>query len=146
MTHETAPGAADPDWQDVLAGTLSERTGMRVHSMSPEGGVMSMPVAGNTQPAGLLHGGATIALAETAASLAAVLRARELHGEGAHAVGTSVAATHHRSAREGTVRAHCTAQHLGSRVASYLVEVRDEAGVLISTVMVSTMLLAPRGA
>jgi 1,4-dihydroxy-2-naphthoyl-CoA hydrolase len=68
-------------------GTLVERLGMEVLSMGAGGGTMRMPVAGSTQPAGLLHGGATIALAESIASLAAVLRAREVHGEGAQAVG-----------------------------------------------------------
>ena len=88
-----------------FAGTLVERLGMEVLSLDSGGGTMRMPVAGSTQPAGLLHGGATIALAESIASLAAVLRAREVHGEGAQAVGTSVSALHHRSAREGWVTA-----------------------------------------
>lgn len=105
---------------------------------------MTMPVAGNTQPAGLLHGGATIALAETIASFAAILRAREVHGDGAQAVGTSVSAIHHRSGRAGTVRATCTVRHAGRQVATYLIDVHDEAGTLLSTVTVSTMLLPPR--
>src|SRR5690606_34191132 len=91
-----------------FAGTLVERLGMEVLTLSPSGGTMRMPVAGSTQPAGLLHGGATIALAESIASVAALLRAREVHGEGAQAVGTSVSALHHRSARAGWVTATCT--------------------------------------
>nr|WP_241963890.1 hotdog fold thioesterase [Brachybacterium alimentarium] len=117
---------------------------MELVSLDADGGIMTMPVKGNTQPAGLLHGGATIALAESVASFAAILRARDVHGEGAQAVGTSVSALHHRSARSGLVTATCTARHSGRQVASYLVDVHDEAGTLLSTVTVQTMLLPPR--
>lgn len=128
----------------LLRGTLLERCGIELLTLDTHGGTASMPVEGNTQPAGLLHGGATIALAETIASFAAILRAREVHGEGAQAVGTAVSALHHRSARSGSVIAHCTARHLGRQVAGYLVDVRDEAGTLLSTVTISTQLLPPR--
>lgn len=128
----------------LLAGTLVERCGMQVQTLGPDGGTMTMPVEGNTQPAGLLHGGATIALAETIASLAAILHARAVHGDGAQAVGTNVAATHHRSARGGIVTATCTVRHAGRQVATYLVEVHDDRDALLSTVTVSTMLLPPR--
>lgn len=117
---------------------------MELLTLDGGGGTISMPVAGNLQPAGLLHGGATIALAETIASFAAILRAREVHGEGAQAVGTAVSALHHRSAKQGTVIATCRALHLGRQVASYLVEVHDERGTLLSTITVSTQLLPPR--
>lgn len=128
----------------MLRGTLSERLGMRLVELSAEGGVMDMPVAGNTQPAGLLHGGATIALAETVASMAAIVLAREVHGEDAQAVGTHVSAIHHRSARAGDVRATCVVVHRGRTLATYAVEVRDDADALLSSVTVSTMLLRPR--
>lgn len=128
----------------LLTGTLMERCGMELLTLDARGGTMSMPVAGNTQPAGLLHGGATIALAESIASFAAILRAREVHGEGAQAVGTSVSALHHRSARRGLVTATAAARHSGRQVASYLVDVHDEAGTLLSTVTVEAMLLPPR--
>lgn len=117
---------------------------MEFGHLTAEGGQASMPVDGNRQPAGLLHGGATIALAETIASYCAYLQARAVHGRQAQAVGTSVAATHHRSAREGRVTGTARALHLGRTVASYEVQVRDDADRLLSTVMVSTMLLPPR--
>ncbi|GLI31495.1 MULTISPECIES: hotdog fold thioesterase [Brachybacterium] len=145
---EAAPAPLDArlaaQLEASFAGTLVERLGMEVLTLSPSGGTMRMPVAGSTQPAGLLHGGATIALAESIASVAALLRAREVHGEGAQAVGTSVSALHHRSAREGWVTATCTPRHLGRQVASYLVDVHDEAGTLLSTITVATQLLPPR--
>ncbi|WP_245921014.1 PaaI family thioesterase [Brachybacterium timonense] len=137
------PGMDRKQLAAICAGTLLERCGMRVVSLRADGGEMTMPVTGNTQPAGLLHGGATIALAESVASLAAIVHAREIYGERAQAVGTSVAAVHHRSARSGDVLARARAQHLGRRVASYLVEVTEESGALLSTVTVSTMLLPP---
>ncbi|MFC7374382.1 PaaI family thioesterase [Brachybacterium sp. GCM10030267] len=130
--------------EPMIRGTLIERCGMELLSLDARGGTMTMPVAGNTQPAGLLHGGATIALAESVASFAGILRAREVHGDGAQAVGTSVSALHHRSAREGIVTATCTIRHAGRQVASYLVDVHDERGTLLSTVTVSTMLLPSR--
>ena len=55
-------------WQ----GTLMNRMGMRIISQSPERTVIEMPISGNTQPQGLLHGGASAALAETAASHSAI--------------------------------------------------------------------------
>ena len=128
----------------LLRGTLLERCGMELLTLDARGGTATMPVEGNLQPAGLLHGGATIALAESIASFAAIVQAREVHGEGAQAVGTSVSALHHRSARSGTVTATCSARHLGRQIASYLVDVHDEAGTLLSTITVSTQLLPPR--
>lgn len=128
----------------LLRGTLVERCEIELLTLDAAGGTATMPVAGNTQPAGLLHGGATIALAETIASFAAMVQAQEVHGEGAQAVGTSVSALHHRSARAGKVIATCNARHLGRQVASYLVDVHDEDGRLLSTMTVATQLLPPR--
>lgn len=128
----------------LLHGTLLERCGIELLTLDAGGGTASMPVEGNTQPAGLLHGGATIALAESIASFAAILQARAVHGDGAQAVGTSVSALHHRSARSGTVVASCTPRHLGRQVANYLVDVHDDQGRLLSTVTVATQLLPPR--
>lgn len=130
--------------QALLAGTLCERMGMRLRALAADGGVMTMPVAGNTQPAGLLHGGASIALAESIASFAAIVHARAVHGPRAQAVGTSVSAVHHRSARTGTVTATCTALHLGRSVATYDVRIADESGALLCSATVSAMLLPPR--
>ncbi|MGP9537072.1 hotdog fold thioesterase [Brachybacterium sp. AOP43-C2-M15] len=145
--EHTAPPVSEElraHFAPLLRDSLVERCRMELLTLDAGGGTASMPVAGNTQPAGLLHGGATIALAETIASFAAILQAREVHGEGAQAVGTAVSALHHRSARAGTVLATCSPRHLGRQVASYLVDVHDEAGALLSTITVSTQLLPPR--
>src|SRR5690625_2726591 len=70
----TAPPPLSPElrahFAPLLEGTMVERCRMELLTLDATGGTMTMPVAGNTQPAGLLHGGATIALAESIASFA----------------------------------------------------------------------------
>ncbi|CAM3955258.1 PaaI family thioesterase [Helcobacillus massiliensis] len=144
MTSTSLSPAELDQLNDMLRGTLCERLGMRLTELSEDGGVMTMPVQGNTQPAGLLHGGATIALAESLASFAGILRARNLYGPTAQGVGTTASATHYRSGRSGLVTATATARHLGRTVASYMVDVRDQDERLLSTVMMSVQMLPPR--
>jgi len=149
-------GTAGPDGSENAGapelGELAATLGIQVVSATPSLVVATMPVAGNTQPHGVLHGGATIALAETAASLAASLHASELSrqatpsGPGKIAVGIEVSASHHRSATSGTVTATATAIHLGRTTASYDVGVVDVAGRRISTARVTCMVLDVRRA
>ncbi|MGF1646871.1 MAG: PaaI family thioesterase [Kineosporiaceae bacterium] len=113
----------------MTAGTLMERMGIELLEIGAERTVARMPVAGNTQPYGLLHGGASAALAETVGSFAAQLHA----GDGRAAVGIDLSATHHRAVRAGTVTAVATALHRGGTVATYGIEVRDDAGRLVCT-------------
>lgn len=103
-------------------GTLVERLGIELLAAGPDGAVGTMPVAGNTQPFGLLHGGASAALAETLGSYAAAMHA----GPGRAAVGVELNATHHRAVREGTVTGRATALHLGRTTASYEIVVEAE--------------------
>ncbi|MFM8240908.1 MAG: PaaI family thioesterase, partial [Actinomycetota bacterium] len=79
------------------AGGLGERMGVEWLEVSPERVVARIPVEGNTQPFGLLHGGASAVLAEGTGSVLANLHA----GEGRYAVGIELSCSHHRSAREG---------------------------------------------
>lgn len=120
-------------------GTLIERLGIVIDAASVDARTCSatMPVDGNTQPYGLLHGGATAALAETVGSIAAQAHA----GPGRAAVGLELSITHHRSARAGIVRATATAVHLGRSSATYLVEVTDEADRRISSARLTCLLL-----
>jgi 1,4-dihydroxy-2-naphthoyl-CoA hydrolase len=122
-------------------GTLVERLGIELLTADAGRVVARMPVAGNTQPFGLLHGGATAALAETVGSVAATIHA----GPGRHAVGTELSATHHRSARDGYVTATATPLHLGRRTASYDVAVVDDAGRRVCTARLSCMILEQSG-
>ena len=120
-----------------LSGTLIERLGMVFTSISAAECSATMPVEGNTQPYGLLHGGATAALAETVGSLAAQVHA----GKGRYAVGLELNITHHRSLRSGMVTGTARAQHLGRSAASYLVDVTDEEGRRISSARLTCLLL-----
>ena len=103
-------------------GALGEKMGIELTEVTAERVVGRMPVAGNTQPYGLLHGGANVVLAETLGSIAAALHA----GEGRIAVGLDVNATHHRAAREGFVTGVATALALGNTLAAYEIVITDE--------------------
>ena len=105
-------------------GTLMERMGIEFTEVSPERLVATMPVAGNTQPYGLLHGGASVVLAETLGSFGAVLNA----GQGKIAVGIDINATHHRAVRTGLVTGVATLLSAGNTMVSYEIVVTDEDG------------------
>ncbi|WP_029287444.1 hotdog fold thioesterase [Cellulomonas sp. HZM] len=120
-----------------VAGTLLERMGIEILECSPQRAVATMPVAGNTQPFGLLHGGASAVLAETLGSYAAVMHA----GPGRMAVGIELNATHHRSAREGVVTGTASAVHLGRSLATYQVVVEDADGRRICTARLTCMVI-----
>lgn len=132
---------SDNELPDVT-GTLIERMGITIEAADARSCTATMPVAGNTQPYGLLHGGASAVLAETVGSIAAQLHA----GPGRAAVGLELSITHHRSARAGTVRGVATAVHLGRSSATYLVEVADEEDRRISSARLTCLLLDTTGA
>lgn len=97
-----------------------------------------MPVDARThQPFGLLHGGASAALAETLGSMAGFLMTRD----GQNVVGTELNATHHRAVAQGTVRGVCQPLHLGRSSQSWEIVVFDEQGRRCCTCRLSTMVL-----
>ncbi|MBZ4318823.1 PaaI family thioesterase [Streptomyces huiliensis] len=106
------------------AGHLGNRLGLRVVEASPDRVVGTMPVEGNTQPYGLLHGGASAALAETLGSVGAMLHG----GPTRIAVGVDLNCTHHRGARSGLVTGIATPVHRGRTSATYEIAVTDEQG------------------
>jgi uncharacterized protein (TIGR00369 family) len=110
-------------------GTLAGRMGIKILSASGTEVVATMPVAGNVQPYGLLHGGASCVLAETIGSLGAVLHA----GLDRVVVGIEISATHHRGVREGEVTAVATLVHGGRTLASYDIVVTDQVGRRLCT-------------
>ncbi len=110
-------------------GTLARSMGIRILSASGTEVVATMPVAGNIQPYGLLHGGASCVLAETIGSLGAALHA----GLGRVVVGIEISATHHRGAREGEVTAVATLAHGGRTLATYDIVITDTAGHRVCT-------------
>lgn len=137
MTDTADTARADLFTPESLRGTLIERMGMELVEIGAARTVATMPVAGNTQPFGLLHGGASAALAETVASVAATAHAQQY---GCLAVGVDLNATHHRAVTEGTVRATATALSLGRTVACYDVVVEDEQGRRVCTARLTCVL------
>ncbi|WP_460853832.1 hotdog fold thioesterase [Nocardioides montaniterrae] len=118
-------------------GALNEKMGVEIIEASAERVVGTMPVDGNTQPYGLLHGGASVVLAETLGSIGSALHA----GEGRIAVGVDINATHHRSATSGTVTGTATPAHLGRTSAVYEVVITDERGKRVCTSRITCALL-----
>ena len=118
------------------ADTLPGRMGIKIVEASPERIVGTMPVAGNTQPYGLLHGGASCVLAETLGSLGAALHA----GPGRATLGIEISATHHRGAAHGLVTGVATLLHGGRTVATYEIVISDEAGRRVCTSRLTCLL------
>jgi 1,4-dihydroxy-2-naphthoyl-CoA hydrolase len=117
-------------------GTLPSRMGITVTAASPERVVGTMPVAGNTQPYGLLHGGASCVLAESLGSLGAALQA----GPGRFAVGIEISATHHRAVAEGAVTGVATRVHGGRTTATYEIAISDDRGRRVCSARLTCLL------
>jgi 1,4-dihydroxy-2-naphthoyl-CoA hydrolase len=121
-------------------GALTVKMGIVFQEMSAERMVATMPVEGNEQVAGILHGGAHVVLAETLGSFAAGLHA----GPGRQAVGIEVGATHHRSIDTGLVTGTATAIHLGRSLTTHEVVMTDEQGRRLSTARITNMIREAR--
>lgn len=119
--------------------TLTHRMGIEILQADPQCVVGTMPVAGNTQPYGLLHGGASAVLAETLGSIGAALHA----GPGFQPVGIELSCTHHRAARHGVVRGTATPLHRGRTLATYDIKIHDEDGNAVCTARL-TCLIRPQ--
>ena len=126
-----------------LEGTLLQLMGIVVSEATPDRVVATMPVKGNTQPYGLLHGGASCVLAESLGSIGSALHAA---GYGKVAVGVDINATHHRAVREGTVTGVATPIYLGRTTTSYEVVVTDDRDKRVCTARITCQLIqAPPG-
>ena len=119
-------------------GRLGERMGIEVVEASAERVVGTMPVEGNTQPFGLLHGGASCVLAETLGSVGAVMHGQSV--DRPFAVGVDINATHHRGARSGLVTGVATPVHRGRTMATYEVVITDETGERVCTARITCLL------
>lgn len=131
-TGAPTPGEYGADFANDLAAAM----GIEFLEASPERVVGRMPVKGNTQPYGLLHGGASCVLAESLGSVGAALHA----GPDRIAVGIEINATHHRSATEGFVTGVATQIHGGRTLASYEIVITDEQDRRVCTARLSCML------
>jgi uncharacterized protein (TIGR00369 family) len=143
MTDASPALPDDLSIEDFLAampqgmGALNEKLGIELLEISAERVVATMPVTGNTQPYGLLHGGASVALAETLGSVGSALHA----WPDKLSVGVDINATHHRSATSGTVTGVATATHLGRSMATYEIVITDEDGRRVCTSRITCALL-----
>jgi 1,4-dihydroxy-2-naphthoyl-CoA hydrolase len=129
------------DSLSATAGTLAERMGIVIVEASPTRVVGTMPVEGNTQPYGLLHGGASCVLAETLGSVGAAMHAMEKHG--GITVGVDINATHHKGVRSGIVTGVATPVHRGGSLATYDIVITDEGGDRVCSARLTCMLRRP---
>jgi 1,4-dihydroxy-2-naphthoyl-CoA hydrolase len=136
----TDPGDVNSDMEEQIrtahTNTLVERMGIEITEATPQRVVGRMPVEGNTQPYGLLHGGASCVLAETLGSIGAATHA----GPGRIAMGIEINATHHRSATSGYVTGVATQVHGGRTLTTYEIEITDEQDRRVCTARLTCML------
>lgn len=132
------------DFMQVLnergRGTLDKKMGIEIIEASPERLVGTMPVEGNTQPFGLLHGGANVVLAESLGSVGTHLHA----GPTRRIVGIEISASHHKSATSGIVTGVATAVTLGKTLCTYNVEITNDKGERTCTARITCLILAQR--
>lgn len=136
------PDDLDPELYERLVasggGALSQKMGIEFLELSAEHSVATMPVLGNTQVIGILHGGAHVVLGESLGSVSSAIHA----GPGRIAMGIEINATHSRSIDRGVVTATCDALVLGTTLATHEIVVRDEEGRRLSTVRMTNILRA----
>lgn len=136
----TYPANLDPELIDRLVetggGALPKKMGIQFLELSAERSVATMPVEGNTQVIGILHGGAHVVLGESLGSISSAIHA----GPGRVALGIEINATHTRSVSSGIVTATCTAISLGRTLATHEIVIRDDEGRRLSTVRMTNFL------
>ncbi|MBO9577610.1 MAG: hotdog fold thioesterase [Microbacteriaceae bacterium] len=134
------PEGLDPELLERITSTnggeLTVKMGVEYVELSAEHSLARMPVEGNRQVIGLLHGGAHVVLGESLGSISSAIHA----GPGRYAVGIEINATHSRSISEGWVTATCTALVLGRTLCTHEIVIRDEDGRRLSTVRMTNML------
>lgn len=117
-------------------GPLSNKMGIEFDILGADYSVARMPVEGNTQVVGILHGGAHVVLGESLGSLSAAV-----HGGPDHiAVGIEINASHSKSVDSGWVTGTCRAISLGRTLCTHEIEITDEAGNRLSTVRMTNFL------
>ena len=122
------------------SGALDQKMGITILEAEPGRLVGTMPVEGNTQPMGLLHGGANVVLAESLGSIGTSLHA----GPTRKIVGVDINATHHKSATTGLVTGVATAISLGKTLCTWEIIITNEAGERTCTARITCLILAQR--
>lgn len=139
MTTKPTPHDQATDEMDYVrnrgVGNLNAMMGIEFTEISKDHAVATMPVEPNTQPIGLLHGGAYCVLGESLGSMHANLIAPE----GMVAVGIDINATHTRSATSGTVTGVCRPLHVGRSITVHEIVITDDEGRRCSTVRITNM-------
>ena len=134
------PDGIDPELYarvvETNGGSLSQKMGIEYLELGAARSVARMPVAGNTQVIGLLHGGAHVVLGESLGSISSAIHA----GPGRYAVGIERNASHSRSITEGWVTGTCTALVLGRTLCTHEIVMTDDAGRRLSTMRITNML------
>ncbi|HEV7196596.1 MAG TPA: hotdog fold thioesterase [Pedococcus sp.] len=136
MQHQSPFADATRAMEEMNPNSLMRRMQIEILDATPERVVGRMPVEGNTQPYGLLHGGASVVLAETLGSIGSALHA----GPARIAVGLDINATHHRAARSGWVTGTATALSLGNTLASYDVVITDDQDKRVCTCRITCLI------
>jgi uncharacterized protein (TIGR00369 family) len=117
-------------------GELTRKLGIELLEISATKSVARMPVEGNRQVVGILHGGAHVVLGETLGSMSAAVHA----GPGRYVVGIDINATHTKSVSSGWVTGTCTAISLGRTICVHEVVMTNDAGQRLSTVRITNLL------
>ena len=120
----------------TAGGELTVKMGVKYLELSAEHSVATMPVEGNRQVVGILHGGAHVVLGESLGSISSAIHA----GPGRVAMGIEINASHSRSISTGLVTATCDALSLGRTLATHEIVIRDEEGRRLSTVRITNIL------
>ncbi|MDT0188691.1 PaaI family thioesterase [Rothia terrae] len=131
------PNSPASDATNFTYGGLIEKLGIEFSEISAERAVATMPVVGNTQPYGLLHGGASAALAESLGSMAANAYAPE----GQAAAGVDLNITHLRPTFSGIVTGICTAVRLGKTMCVHTVEIFDANKKMVATARITNAIV-----
>ena len=134
----------EPDYLAIIkargSGALDKKMGIEITEASLTRLVATMPVDGNTQPMGILHGGANVVLAESLGSVGTHLHA----GPSRRIVGVDINATHHKPATSGFVTGVATAVSLGKTLCVYEIVITNDAGQRTCSARITCMILAER--
>ena len=135
----TYPDDLDPRMLELLksseGGELAGLMRIEFLHLSAALSTARMPVEGNRQLAGILHGGAHLVLGETLGSVSSAIHA----GPDRMTVGIEINATHSRSVSTGWVTGTCTALSLGRTLATHEIVIRDEQERRLSTVRMTNL-------
>lgn len=134
------PGYTLEQLNTLKQNTLMEHLGIEVLEIAPDFLLARMPVDHRTrQPYGLLHGGASVALAESLGSLAAFMTLDDPSTQ--QPVGVEINANHLRSVRSGWVYGRCAPLHVGSRSQVWEIKITDEQDRLVCVSRITIMVV-----